>query len=163
MTANTQYLGIPYPQGSDDPRIAHTQMQNLAMALESLGNAWLDYTPDIPGFTLGNGTLDCRYQKVGRTVHWNACLTIGSTSVLPQVPRFSFPVAPYSSLVVGQGYVSGNSANTADIACVFTTYTTAGYAALFFNTNWVRNTNPYSGGLLSGDQLAWSLTYESAT
>lgn len=162
MTATTPILSIPYPQSTDDPRLAYSQMQALVTALEPLANSWVDYTPDIPGFTLGNGTLYSRVQKIGRTVHWNAYITIGSTSVLPTIPRFSLPY-PAVLNFVGQGYVSGSSTNTEDYACWLVNYDTAGYAALFYVSDWVRNTNPWSGGLKAGDQLAWNLTYESTT
>lgn len=168
MSATTTYLSLPYPTATDDPRQAPAQMQALATALDSVANSWTDYsTFTIPGYTRSNGTLYSRYQKMGKTIHWVGCLTIGSSDTLPQVPRFPFPFPPVISAVVGQGYVSGNSADTEDFRCAATTYPGGTHLGLIgaavgsaASSSWVGWTAPWSDHLKAGDQLAWTITYE---
>ena len=42
--------------------------------------AWTAYTPTLGGWTQGNGTVEGRYMKIGKTVHFRAIFTFGSTS-----------------------------------------------------------------------------------
>jgi hypothetical protein len=44
--------------------------------------AWTAYTPTLggTGWALGNGTLACAYQRVGKGVHYRVSLTFGSTT-----------------------------------------------------------------------------------
>lgn len=55
--------------------------------------AWKSWTPTLTNMTLGNGTLDCQYFKIGRTVHWKFKFTLGTTSTVGTSPYFSVPFA----------------------------------------------------------------------
>lgn len=62
-----------------------------APAGTSLG-PWTAWTPTLTSITQGNGTLDCRYCQIGKTVHFRFQFTWGSTSSLGSTPMFSLPV-----------------------------------------------------------------------
>ena len=65
-------------------------------------DAWTVYTPTVTadggGFSLGNGTLSGRYKQLGKTVHFYAKFTFGSTTS-PGAGHwnFSLPVTAYNS------------------------------------------------------------------
>jgi hypothetical protein len=54
--------------------------------------AWETYTPVINDWTLGNGTMTGRYQRVGRLVVVQIRVTWGSTSTFVGALRFGMPV-----------------------------------------------------------------------
>lgn len=54
--------------------------------------AWQSWTPTLANLTLGNGTLDCKYRQVGKTVYWRFVFTLGSTSSVGTNPTFTLPV-----------------------------------------------------------------------
>lgn len=56
--------------------------------------AWKSWTPTLTNMTLGNGTLDCQYFKIGRTVKWKFKFTLGTTSAVASAPYFSLPFTP---------------------------------------------------------------------
>jgi hypothetical protein len=65
--------------------------------------AWTTYTPLWSG-TLGNGLLNGRYQRIGRTVHFHIEFQWGSTTSHPAGGMyFSAPVAPLTARFSGVG------------------------------------------------------------
>lgn len=88
----TPNLALPYPALSD-PANGPVAFQNLATSLDSLiGGAWTAYTPTILGWTIGNGTAAGRYKQIGKTVFFEALLTLGSTTNPAGVLVFVNPV-----------------------------------------------------------------------
>lgn len=71
---------------------APTANLHAATKLYVDGGAWTAYTPLQSGWTLGDGTLTGYYRKVGRTVHFRAYLTVGSTTVISGAPLLGLPV-----------------------------------------------------------------------
>ena len=66
--------------------------------------AWTSYTPTLSNITLGNGTLDFEYVKLGKSVFVRGTFTMGSTSAMSTGPGFSLPVTAVSysdRLIVG--------------------------------------------------------------
>jgi len=58
-----------------------------------LGGAWITWTPTWTNFTLGNGTLVARYQKIGKTVRGVISIIYGSTSsITGSYPAYTLPV-----------------------------------------------------------------------
>jgi len=81
------------------------------------GGAWQSYTPTWSSTgtppTLGNGTTTGRYCQVGKAVHFQWALTIGSTSTAGTgTYTISMPVTAATPLggPLGSGYVFDNSA-----------------------------------------------------
>ena len=54
--------------------------------------AWSEYTPDLTGLTLGNGTLNATYCEVGNLVTVRIYLKFGSTTSITGTVFFSTPV-----------------------------------------------------------------------
>lgn len=72
--------------------------------------AWTSYTPTFSG-TIGNGTLSGRYVRIGRTIHFEATVTWGSTTSHPASVQFmGLPVTAASQN--GQGTVSIDQGGT---------------------------------------------------
>lgn len=60
----------------------------------SAGAAWTAYTPTLGGFTAGNGTWAAAYMQIGKTVHFRAVFTFGSTSTAAAAsPTITLPVS----------------------------------------------------------------------
>lgn len=70
----------------------------FAADLNVIVNAWATWSPTLTNITLGNGTLNARHRKVGKTVEYLFAFTMGSTSAMGTGPTFTLPVAPHSSL-----------------------------------------------------------------
>jgi hypothetical protein len=64
---------------------------------------WTTWTPTFTNFTLGNGTLTARYQKIGKTVNYYLEVTLGSTSSVTGTIIFTYPITPSSARQAGQG------------------------------------------------------------
>jgi hypothetical protein len=62
--------------------------------LVSIG-AWKTWAPVLSGgFANGNGVWDAKYIQIGKTVHFKAFFTSGSTSSYGAAMRLSYPVPP---------------------------------------------------------------------
>jgi hypothetical protein len=60
---------------------------------------WTAYTPTYAtGITVGNGTVDAKYQQIGKMVNVKFQFTLGSTSAITGLPRVSLPVTASSAL-----------------------------------------------------------------
>lgn len=91
--------------------------------------AWKAWTPTLTNLTLGNGTLDCQYFKIGRTVHWKFKMTLGTTSSVGTTPTFSLPFTPadFTELEASPGIAVDTSAV---VRAPLTTFATGGACAL---------------------------------
>jgi hypothetical protein len=91
----------------------------------SLGD-WIAFTPTFTNLTLGNGTVDFAYCKIGKTVHVRYNITLGSTSSVGTSAAFNLPftnggmpTTVYPSLFLDSGsafytgfvFLASNSAN----------------------------------------------------
>lgn len=88
-------------------------------SLVGSGTAWTSWTPTLTNFTVGNGTLACKYQQFGKTVYARFLFTLGSTSAVGTNPNtFTLPVtaaAIYGTttpIVIGTAYAYDQSATT---------------------------------------------------
>jgi hypothetical protein len=57
------------------------------------GGLWQAYTPTLAGITIGNGTVEARYCRIGNTIHTVINCTIGSTTSITGDVTFTQPVA----------------------------------------------------------------------
>ena len=65
------------------------------------------YTPTTTNLTVGNGSFNCAYKQIGKTVYVRFKFVLGSTSALSasNSPAFGFPVNASAGCI--QGYASG--------------------------------------------------------
>ena len=129
----------------------------------SLG-AWTPYTPTLIGWTLGNGTVSGTYCQIGKVVHFQITLTVGSTTAIGSSPTFTVPVTMKSTTAWNvRGYfrdVSGGG--TYDLAARPASTSTIG--GFYIGTNGqhlsFNATTPFTWA--SGDSVNLSGTYEAA-
>ncbi len=81
--------------GEDNPTLA--SQANFQSIEEHLQYPWHDWAPTYANLTVGNGTVVARYVQIGKTVHFNYELILGSTSAVGTAPTVSFPVTTTSS------------------------------------------------------------------
>lgn len=55
------------------------------------GGEWVTYTPTLTNLTLGNGTLDARYRRVGQNIDVYIFLQLGSTSSITGYVGITLP------------------------------------------------------------------------
>lgn len=84
MAGATTTYGLPYPELVDPPD-GPAAVQALAEATEAelervdAGVPWQDYTPTmLGGWTVGAGSIEGRYQRVGNTVHFRILAVLGA-------------------------------------------------------------------------------------
>lgn len=129
--------------------------------------AWTAYTPTWSG-TIGNGTLNGTWMRIGRTIHWRANVLWGSTTshaaaaqslsvpVAPVVATYAFPVGQCvcmdAGVITWWGFVSMNGGlGTSLVAGISQNGTTAGL---------LNHIVPFTWG--NGDILYAEGTYEAA-
>lgn len=64
-----------------------------AAELNAMGGAWTSYSATWTGITVGNGTTSAAWQQIGRTTHWRAQFTLGSTSAVTGAVTVTLPTA----------------------------------------------------------------------
>lgn len=132
---------------------------------------WPPWTPTFTNFTLGNGTLTAKYQKIGRTVHWYLKVILGSTSVMGSSPTFTLPMASSSMYnnslydYMGTGWIMDSGTAHHPLACHWASSTalnlvTMNAAGAYVVFNGLNATTPMSW--VSGDMFACQGTYEAA-
>jgi hypothetical protein len=57
------------------------------------GGAWTSWTPTWTNLTIGNATVDAKYARASRLIHWKLKMTFGSTTSVSGAIRFTLPVA----------------------------------------------------------------------
>ena len=82
--ATTTNNGWTTPNDSDPFKQGASAIRTLGSAIDtSVGTGlltWTAYTPSFNGFSLGNGSLNFKYAKLGKIVHVRGQITLGSTS-----------------------------------------------------------------------------------
>ena len=130
---------------------------------------WQNWTPTYGGITIGNGTVQAKYQQIGKLVNFYWKLVFGSTSSIGTDPYVVLPVA-HSSLP-GQSYffhqanyldassgtfVSGFGVNTGTLTYLYVINTAGTYTA----ANALSSTVPFT--FATSDELIISGSYEAA-
>ncbi|MFD5033656.1 hypothetical protein ACFWM0_25095 [Streptomyces sp. NPDC058405] len=138
----------------------------------SMFDAWTSWTPSWTAATtnpvVGNGTLNGRHMKWGRTCHVNLELTCGSTTTYGSgVWSFSLPFTAAAAVgsrvgiahaLAGSNRVAGNIIVSAS-ATTFTPFFPASTSVSFLSNGGAAN--PFTWA--SGNQLRCSFTFETAT
>lgn len=125
--------------------------------------SWSSYTPTFTNFTLGNGTLSAQYFRVGKTVHLNVQVTLGSTSSVTGLITCSLPIAfasstrfvGYARALAVINYIMHVIPSSSNMA-LYAVSTSGSYAATTNTSATVPNT------WASGHQFLITSTYEIA-
>ena len=127
---------------------------------------WQDYTPTYSNITIGNGTVDARYTKIGKTVVVYVQITFGSTTTVDgSVVLVSFPKAIYDASgvrIVGVGSLHDSGST------VYLARWMGDGMVVYENTN--TSNNSVQWGLIdattpmtwaTGDEIYLTATYET--
>ena len=137
--------------------------------IPSLGiGTWNSYTPTFTNFTLGNGTITvAKFTQIGKTVHLQLRVTLGSTSSVGTQPSISLPVTGttnYQDSASGVCTLTAGGVNA--IGYVYNISSTScrmfalGAAGSYVNISGVTATVP--GTWTTGNIFGLSITYEAA-
>jgi len=153
------------------PFVASTVL--TAAQLNGIGEASTVFTPTLTNATVGNGTLDCAFQRVNKIVKATYKWTLGSTSTITAGGLlFSLPVtgtaaAAQTIQIVGQGLYTDVSAGFDFIAqSYYASSTTMGVVVLDASGTFLRiatqvnGTNPVVPA--TGDIIRLQIVYEAA-
>lgn len=84
VTSTVSSVELSYIDGLTSP--AQSQLDAKAAAIDFSNTAWTSYTPSLRTnggtITLGNGSVEGAYKQLGKTVHFRAKFTIGSTTAI---------------------------------------------------------------------------------
>ena len=133
--------------GSDTPArlpVGANDLLLTAASGETTGlkytGGWTTFTPTFTNFTLGNGTVTGRYQKIGKTVNYFMKVDLGSTSSVTGRIIWTLPVEAANAYATGLG------------AAFIVDAGTAGYVA--FPGAWSSTQSFLSGGSAGGAYLS---------
>ena len=117
---------------------------SLHTVINPMRGAWITYTPTWSG-TIGNGTLNGAWQRIGRTVNVRINITWGTTTTHPVASQqFSVPFAAHATLVAAVaglqspvGSANGTSAGAGVGPTAFYAATMLGpFAPTWTNIGW---------------------------
>jgi len=112
--------------------------------VNAFGGAWDSYTPTWTGITTGNGVTSAAWKQIGRTTHWRAQFTLGTTSAVTGAVTVTLPTALRESGHFGTfrvslvdtgtfrytGQLNASSTTVVAVEAISTSSTYAGGAAL---------------------------------
>lgn len=148
-----------------------------AQAFENInvaGAAWSSFTPTLSGgWALGNSTVEAKYVKFGRIVHFYAAITLGSTSTRGTTLYAALPVtASSANAAVGiTAYfnnVTGTGAGVYPAHAVMIDTGKVELTTLVANQTYVLVTGvaatvPFGENWAAGDIIYYAGTYEAAS
>jgi hypothetical protein len=122
MATTTPNNGWPVPTSTDYVKDGATAIEALGDAIDtSVGEgllAWTSYTPVWSGNnvapTIGNGTATGFFCQIGKTVHYNLEINLGSTSTVGTSTRYTFslPITAKLNLkYISSGFYFDSSAS----------------------------------------------------
>jgi len=171
--ATTTNNGWSTPDNTAYVKDGASAIRTLGSAIDtSVGTgllAWTAFTPTFSGFTLGNGTIDFKYSKLGKVVQVRGTCTLGTTSVM-NGPSLDVTL-PVTSATSALGFTFGHTSfwngSTVFNGSFIAIGGTGNGRVLVYSTS-----NPYSQSLditstvpftwASGQQFFLSLTYQAA-
>jgi hypothetical protein len=137
--------------------------QHVRDNLAAIGDPWAAYTGTNTNLTLGNGTLDTRAMRAGKTVHYSIDLTFGSTTAFSAAPRFGLPVLPSVAVngrPIGHAMLFDTSAAARRLWHAAWITGDNGVTPLDDSFAGINATTPWTWA--TGDRLIMTGTYESA-
>lgn len=129
-------------------------------------NIWTPYTPTLTGMTIGNGSIDAAYIKIGKFVTVRAYIIFGSTSTQTGTFYIGLPFAKksYGASVAAGVHYSENSGIAGYSGIVNVTPPQG--AILGLNgasstiSSWIGANTPFAWG--TSDFMDMTFTYEAA-
>jgi hypothetical protein len=126
--------------------------------------AWQSWAPTLSGgWANGNGTWVARYVQIGKTVHYQAVFTIGSTTTKGTSLTYSLPITANSSTALTQVDFRTN-VNATFVSYLVNTTTASVLCLTVSGTNVIRTNITATVPLTwaTGNELYFSGTYEAA-
>lgn len=168
--ATTTNNGWTIPASTDYVKDGYAAIDTLGQAIDtSIGTgllAWQSYTPSFSGgWTVGNGTWDARYCKMGKTLHLTATFTVGSTTVRATQFAFTLPAGITAKAV--SGFIGTSSISATPNATGICTLLSSTVVRVFANaasgnyTLATNLTNTVPGTWTTGDTVACQLVIET--
>jgi hypothetical protein len=65
---------------------------------------WTTWTPTWTNLTVGNGSIDARYQQIGKTINYYLYFQLGSTSAVTGRIIYTYPLNPVNAFAGGLGH-----------------------------------------------------------
>lgn len=103
-------------------------MLSQSWIAQAIPGPWQSWTPTWANLTVGNGTTDYKYIKIGKTVFVRFSVTFGSTSAMGTDPNLTLPVTAVTYPSLSQiGFITMQdvSASTWFLGAVVWSTTTA--------------------------------------
>ena len=152
-------------------RTAAQAAVDIATALQFMSGAWTSYTPIWTAVTtnpsLGNGTLNGRYVRSGRTITGYVNLVAGSTTTYGSGDyAFSIPVAASASMLTSIGlaqFLGGSRWGGQTIIVANGTTMTVFLSASATDPRLVAMTPSIPEAIGTGEQLRLEFCYEAAS
>ena len=141
----------------------NAQVKGNMDVLAPFGSAWVAYnSPTQSGWSLGNGTINAKYLRVGSLCIYTGQITFGSTTSISGSFRIGFPFA--SALRNGSGLAMFMDGTTAYQGFCFVDLSIDGSLLGMARSGgasaaaYVGSTTPFTWG--TGDYITWTYTYE---
>lgn len=141
-----------------------------AANMNSIGAAWVTYTPTLSGWTQGNGTFSAAYQQINKLIVYRGTFTGGTTTTASSFFDISFPVASngyydtYKQPLISANYydTSAGTNYTLQGLWISTTIRLAAIntASTFATVTNMGGTAPVTYG--TGDFISWTICYEAS-
>jgi hypothetical protein len=173
MATTTPLNGWPVPTSTDYVKDGAVSIEALGDAIDtSVGTGLLDwtaYTPTFINLTLGNGTIDFKYAKLGKTVNVRGQINFGSTTSVTGAILISLPVNAFTASggpIIGNSYFNDASLSTTNTGYVQVDATTRmRYSVIVASGTYstisiVNATVPFTWA--NTDSLNFTATYQAA-
>ena len=126
------------------------------------GGAWTTFTPTYADLTIGNGVVDAKFARYGRTIHFSINILFGSTtSVTGNIVILGLPVAMRAAEYSGGFRGSARDGSAAVYSSIHARANSTTAFGLQADASIVNATVPFEWA--SGDRLFMSGTYEGAS
>ena len=171
MATTTPLNGWPVPTSTDYVKDGAVSIEALGDAIDtSVGSgllAWQTWAPTLSsGWANGNGVWDAKYAQIGKTVHWTATFTLGTTTTKGSTMLLSLPVtaASTNSPANANGFLQTGSTRWIGVILPNSTTTinvgTSAANATYTTWNAMSATTPFTWA--TGDVLILAGTYQAA-
>jgi hypothetical protein len=123
------------------------------------------YSPTTGGLTVGNGTMNASYCRIGKMIHYVGYFDLGTTSSISPYVDFSLPVTSYSSTFTqpsGDALFWDQGGQLWKGATLMISQTAFRFVAEQVDSNQIRYNDltsaiPFVWG--NGDHLFWNFVY----
>lgn len=128
--------------------------------------AWESWTPTLANLTLGDGSVNAKFVRYGRTICYRFKFKLGSTSAVGTSPTFTLPVAAHADYVAldgayGFGFLRDAGTNSYPAVVRIESATVAGFFTGASPVTGITSTAPFTWA--TNDVLFATGTYEAAS